>query len=330
MRPLPRGGVCALTIERVGAALMRHFRNFLLPVVIVLMLLATPAHAAEESPERQFAAAALALRAAVVAGEERALDVLAAIPGAGMAARETLPALWSPSFANAIVKLGRLRSTSPVAFYYDPLLDIAVLTLWTQAEGGYRVVSARALPGERLAEPEAAVAVEPAWLSAQDGAVGALASATAARLDTFSLAHPPAETEPGRDATPFAVAAADLRAALPRLAWNLAQRAQWTDEAKPWLRPALVEVEEALAARDPAALTAAAPDTDADTAAALAALPAGFAAGLGLDLVIQAAGQEQLLIGSLATDGDTYVLALCGLNAGACALRRLMLVSLLE
>ena len=330
LRPLSLAGVCALSMDRAGTALVGRFRSFLLAVAVVLMLLATPAHAAEDSPERQFASSALALRAAVVAGEERALDVLAAMPGAGMAARETLPALWSPSFANAIVKLGRLRSDGPTALYYDPLLDIAVLTLWTRGEEGYRVAAVRALPGARLAEPGAAIRVEPAWLSAQDGAVGALSRTTTARLDAFRLAHPADATGPGLDTTPFATAAADLRAALPRLAWGLAQRAQWADEAKPWLRPVLVEVEEALAARDPAALTAAAPDTDADTAAALVSLPAGFVEGLELDMVIEAAGQDRLLIGSQAADGDTYVLALCGLDAGACALHRLMLVSLLE
>ena len=313
-----------------AAALTGCFQSFLLPVAVVLMLLVTPARATDESPERQFAAAALALRAAVVAGEERALDVLAAMPGAGLVSRETLPLLWSQSFANAIVKLGRLRSAGPTAFYYDPLLDIAVLTLWTRGEEGYRVASVRALPGERLATPDADVALEPAWLSAPDGAVGALSRTTAARLAAFSLAHPSEATEPGLDTTPFATAAADLRAALPRLAWHLAQRAQWTDGAKPWLRPALMAVEETLAAGDPAALTAAAPDTDADTATALAALPASFVEGLDLDMVIEAAGRDRLLIGSLPADGDTYLLALCGLDAGACALRRLMLVSLLE
>lgn len=307
-----------------------RFQSFLLPVAVALMLLAAPARAAEESPERQFAAAALALRSAVVAGEERALEVLSTTPGAGMTARETLPALWSPSFANAIVKLGRVRSTAPAALYYDPLLDIAVLTLWTRGEEGYRVVSARALPGARLAEPDADVAVEPAWLSAPDGAVGALARTTNARLDAFRVAHPANTSEPGNDTSTFASAAADLRAALPRLAWGLAQRAQWTDDAKPWLRPALVAMEEALAARDPNILISAAPYTDTDTATALAALPDGFVEGLDLDMVIESAGQDRLLIGSLATDGDTYVMALCGLNAGACALHRLMLVSLLE
>ena len=104
-----------------------------------------PARATDESAARLFAAHALALRSAVVAGEERAAEMLAAMPGAGMVAREMLTVLWSPSFANAVVKLGRLRSSGPAALYYDPLLDIAVLTLWTRADEGYRVVSVRAL-----------------------------------------------------------------------------------------------------------------------------------------------------------------------------------------
>ena len=300
-------------------------------LVVATLLLAMPARADEESPARQFAAAALALRTDAVDGEDRALEVLAAMPGTGMVARETLPALWGPSFANAIVKLGRLRSSGPVALYYDPLLDSAVLTFWTREGAGYRVQSVRALPGERLAGPAAAVAVEPAWLSAKDGAVGALALTTMARLDAFALAHPPDALEPGRDTATFADAAADLRAALPRLAWHAAQRAGWTDEIKPWLRPALAGIERALAARDPAALLSAAPDTDEPTAAALAGLPAGFAAHLRLDMAIESTGQERLLIGSLAADGDTYLLALCEINnADACALRRLLLVSLLD
>ena len=284
----------------------------------------------EESAARLFAAHALALRSAVVAGEERAAEVLATMPGAGMVAREMLPVLWGPSLANAVVKLGRLRSPEPAALYYDPLLDVAVLTLWARVDESYRVVSARALPGERLAAPDAAVAIEPSWVSAKDGAVGALARTTASRLDAFRRAHPGDAREPGRDTATFAAAAADLRATLPRLAWNAAQRARWTGEAQAWLRPALAEVEKALAARDPAAPRAAAPETDAETAAALAALPAGFAANLALDMVLEAGEADRLLVGSLAADGDVYVLALCRLEGGACGLRRFMLVSLLE
>ncbi len=299
-------------------------------LTVATLLVAAPASSDEEPPARLFAASALALRSAAVAGEERALEVLSAMPGAGAVGREMLPALWSPSFANAIVKLGRLRSTAPAALYYDPLLDIAVLTLWKRGDDGYRVVSVRALPGERLAEPDTEVAIEPVWLSAQDGLVGALSRTTVARLDAFHHAHPPAATEPGRATATFAAAATDLRAALPRLAWRLAQRTQWTDGAKPWLRPALVAMEEALAGRDPAALRAAAPDTDPDTAAALAALPGDFVEGLELDMALESGTSERLLIASLADDGDTYLLALCSLNVDTCALRRFMLVALLD
>ena len=299
-------------------------------LTIALLLILSPVRADEESAARLFAAHALALRSAVVAGEERATEVLATMPGAGMVAREMLSVLWSPSFANAIVKLGRLRSSGPAALYYDPLLDVAVLTLWTRGGEGYRVVAVRALPGERLAAPDAAVTIEPSWMSAEDGAVGALARTTMSRLDAFRHAHPADAREPGHDAATFAAAAADLRALLPRLAWNAAQRARWTDEAQPWLPPALAGVEKALAARDPAVLRAAAPGTDAQTAAALAALPAGFAAGLALDMALEAGETDRLLIGSLAADGDIYVLALCRLEGGACGLRRFMLVSLLE
>ena len=299
-------------------------------LTITLLIALPPVRAAEESAARLFAAHAITLRSAAVAGEERAVEVLAAMPGAGMLARETLPALWSPSFANAIIKLGRLRSSGPVALYYDPLLDMAVLTLWARRDEGYRVVSVRALPGERLAASGAAVAIEPPWMSAKEGAVGALARTTAVRLDAFRSAHPPDAREPGREAVTFAAAAADLRAALPRLAWSVAQRARWTDEAQTWLRPALAEVERALATRDPVALKTSAPGTDAETAATLAALPTGFAANLALDMVLEAGKAEWLLIGSLAADGDIYVFALCRLEGGTCRLRRFMLVSLLE
>ena len=84
-----------------------------------------------------------------------ATAVLAAMPGVAMVDAEMVPLLWSASFANAIVKLGRLRSPGPVALYYDPLHDVAVLTFWRREDGGWRVDSVRALPAERLEAPEA-------------------------------------------------------------------------------------------------------------------------------------------------------------------------------
>ena len=133
------------------------------------------AAAAQASDARLFGAHVLDLRSAGITGEPRAVEVLTAMPGSRMADEALLASVWSRFFENAIVKFGRLRSTSPAALYYDPLLDVALLTLWVQRDGEYRVASARALPGERLAVPGAAVTLKPSWMSAEAGLVGALA-----------------------------------------------------------------------------------------------------------------------------------------------------------
>ena len=298
--------------------------------VAVLIVSAAPARLAAAEPDAgAFIDDALVLRAAGIKGE--AAGVLSEMPGAGrVGGEERLGVLWAPFFDNAIVKLGRLQSSVPVALYYNPLLDVALLTLWEQRDGRYRVVAVRALPGERLAEPGAEVPPGPSWMAAEDGALEALERTTAARLGAFRAMHPADAREPGRDASTFAAAAADFKAALPRLVWNAAQRARWSDEARPWLRPVLAVVEAVLGAGQAGALVGAAPETDAEVAAALAQMPAGFAGGLALDMALDIGAGEHLLIGSLPEDGDVYVLARCRLEGVVCGLRRFGLVSLLE
>ena len=325
LAPNERPGPSGVAGRRVG-----------LPAALALLLSALIAlhptgTAAQESPARLFAAHALALRAAGVEGGAAAAEVLAAMPGAGtVGAGESLSALWRPFFTNAIVKLGRLRSPAPVALYYNPLLDLAVFTLWEKREEGYRVASVRALPGERLADPGGAAKLRPQWTAAKRGPVKTLARTTAARLDAFRRAHPAEAGGAGRDAVSFAAAAADLRAAFPRLVWNMAMRALWADERSGWLGPALERIAAALAARDAAAVRAAAPDTDAATADALARLPAAFAAGLALDMTLEAGGNDRLIVASPPGDGHVYALALCRLDGGTCSLRRVLLMSLVE
>lgn len=311
------GSVATLVWKTVGMAL-------------AAMLAAGATATAAEDSARLFAAHALALRAAGVAGEKQAEDVVAAMPGVGMVQEVSPMVLWGPFFANAVVKLGRLHSSAPTALYYNPLLDAAVITFWAERDGGYRVDTVRALPGERLSNPKARTPPLPSWTSASDGPVAALATTTKARLDAFRKAHPAASREPGRDAAKFAEAAADMRAVLPRLVWNAVQRSRWTSEAQAWLEPTATAVEKALGAGDAAAIRAAAPDTDAATAAALADLPSGFATGLALDMMVEAGGDQRLLIASLPEDGDTYVLVLCRQQGDACRLRRLVLMSLIE
>ena len=307
--------------------------SVLLGVVLgaaALIAPAAPGHSATAEPDAgAFVAHALALRAAGVKGE--AAQVLADIPGAGRVdGKERLGVLWAPFFDNAIVKLGRLLAPAPAALYYNPLLDVALLTLWERQGERYRVLWVRALPGERLAEPGAEAPLGPSWMGVEAGPMQALAQTTAARLAAFRAVHPADSREPGRDASTFASAAADFRAALPRLVWNAAQRARWTQDARPWLRPALAVIEAVLGTGEAGALRGLAPETDAEVAAALAEMPAGFARGLALDMALDIGAGEHLLIGSRPEEGDVYVLVRCLLKGGTCRLRRFGLVSLLE
>ena len=290
-----------------------------------------PAHAeAEESAARLFAAQALALRASGVAGEAAAVEVLAAMPGSGMVENETLARLWGPVFANAIVKLGRMESSGPVALYMDPLLDVAVITYWVAGEDGLGVVAAHALPGSRLADAEAETAVIPGWLTAEHDPFDVLAADLERRIDAFARLHPVDGNEPGRPFASFAGAAADMRSLLPRLAWNAAQRARWVDGSHPWLESALARIEWVLTTRDATVLLAAAPGTGQEAARILADLPEEYTARLILDMVLETEGSERILIGSLPDEGDVFVVALCEAAGSACELQRLTLASLLD
>ena len=284
--------------------------------------------AAQETEVRRLAAHVLSLRAAGAAGAPETTDFLATLPGGRTIPRDALPGLWGPFFANAMVTLGRVASDRPAALYYDPLLDIAVVTRWARQDDGYRVVRARALPGARLDDPQAETNVTPPWMTSAGDPVGVLAALAAARVDAFRRMHPADSPEPGGATSTFAADAADFRNVLPRLTWHAHRRAQWSDGTQPWLGPAVADIESALGARDAAALRAAAPDTDADTATVLAGLPPAFAGALALDMWLEAGAANRLLIGSLPEDGDVYLLALCRLEATACRLRQFVLLSL--
>ena len=295
------------------------FAAFVMPVSVW-----SPARADAET--RGFAAHALTLRAEIVDG--RGAPVLAHIPG-GLA-QGSLAELWPPFFENTMVALGRLRSPAPRALYYNPLLDVAVSTVWEKREGSWRLTVIRALPGERFTSPPGKVSSRPSWVTADERPFEALVATAAARLAAFHRAHPPKAKEAARIATTFAGDAADARATRPRLIWNASQRARWNSGAEPWLRPTLANITETLSAGDAKAVMAAAPATDAATAEAIAGLPAGFAKRLVLDMVLSAGEDERLLIGSLPDDGEMYFLVLCRLDGAACGLRRIMMVSLLD
>lgn len=288
------------------------------------------ARAATESPARLFAASALAFRTVALGGEASAMSVLSAIPGAATVPDEIQPALWGLFFENAIVKLGRLQSSVPVALYFNPLLDVALFTLWRRQGDAYVVQRARVLPGERLDGSGGPVSLFPAWIATKSSPPAALARITAQRLEQFDRRHPAKARAPGRAKSTFAAAAANARDAVARLAWNVAQRSAWTDAGQPWLGPTLSRIEDALNTGDAASLTALAPETDTGTAAAFAELPRGIVERLSLDMVLGATENGRLLVGSVPEEGGVYIFATCRMADGVCELRRLALLSVVE
>ena len=275
---------------------------------------------------RSFAAHALTLRAEAVEG--RGASLLSHIPG-GLAQRSP-PEMWPTFFQNTMVGLGRLLSSGPAALYYNPLLDVAVGTVWKKSGGGWRVVSVQAFAGENFRGPPRAVPPHPSWVKADSKMVGTLSAITASRLADFHRLHPPEAKSGAQIATSFAEDAAYARAAWPRLLWNARQHAGWASGAPGWLHPTLSTITETLSSSDADTVAAAAPATDAATAEAIARLPAGFAKRLVLDMVLSAGKDGRLLIGSLPDDGEMYFLVLCRLDGAACGLRRIMMVSLLD
>ena len=259
------------------------------------------------------------------------MSVLSTMPGAKAVPAELMPALWVPFFENATVKIGRLNASVPVALYFNPLLDVALFTLWRRQGDAYVVHRARVLPGERLDEPGGPVSLFPAWIATKSSPPAALARITTERLERFSRRHPAeAQEAPGRAMSTFADAAAHARNAVARLAWNAAQRSVWTDAGLPWLGATLSRIEGALSSGDAASLAAVAPETDAGTAAALAQLPRGFVERLSLDMVLGAAENGRLLVGSVPEEGGVYVFAACQMADGVCELRRFALLSVIE
>ena len=157
-------------------------------LTVVAVLLSVQAHAG--NPSRELASHALALRQSALDGDQQFSDVTSRMPGSGIVDSEVLSRLWSLSFPNMIVKLGRHRSEAPVSLYYDPLLDIAVLAFWERDGNGYGVKAVRALPGEWLGPGIQDPPVLPSWMS-EEAALSALVRTTGERLDAFAGMHLP-------------------------------------------------------------------------------------------------------------------------------------------
>ena len=298
---------------------------------------AAAAPQAEPAATPGFPEQAAALRRAVVARDETAVQVLGLIPGvswllppdATAAQRDSvLKQTWGPFFENAVIETRADDTSTPAALYYNPLLDVAVLTYWERTVStAYRITELRVAPGERLGAADATTPAAPAWMSSA-APVETLYETTRARRVAFTDGNMPGPR--GAVDERHASAVRDLRAAQSRLEWHALQRTEWHTGAYAWLAPTIAVMDETFAAGDAAALLSQAAGTDPETAAALVNLPAGLVARLTLDMVLDYGEDERLLVISLPDEGEIYIMAECRLlaDAGVCRPDRYVLVDL--
>ena len=277
----------------------------------------------------------LDLRQSAIDRADMALGVLDLIPGISWLLPQDvseaergsiLKQLWGSFFENAVVEIRDEETAAPSVLYYNPLLDVALLTHWERPTILFhRIKGLRVLPGERLSATDTAVPAAPGWMTGATP-IETLYNTTSERLSAFRNGQVP-EYEGTADQR-YELAVRDLRLAQPRLEWNMLQRAQWHGESNGWLSGTVAAIEETLSLGDAAALLARAVETEFETATALVNLPEGFVDSLTLDMVLNYEEEDRLLVISLPDDGNVYIMAQCRLipDARLCLPRKYFLV----
>ena len=108
--------------------------------------------------------------------------------------QEQRPLFWSFFFRDSIVRIAMITSSTPLALYYNPLMDVVVKTTWTRVgTQRYELVEMQALPGE-FVDGESAMrsaTVAPYWLiSQQKGLEETLRQMTQMRLEGLAKRYP--------------------------------------------------------------------------------------------------------------------------------------------
>jgi hypothetical protein len=219
--------------------------------------------------------------------------------------------LWSTFFRNVVVAGGHLASERPVVAYYNPLVDVFVLTVWQRRAGGggLDLLTIRALPGAHLARPDQEVGSAPAW-QGTTRPLDALRAVTWARLDRFARTYPAAARQritPGSPDSPgwrASQTAAEARLLAHAAALSLAD--------EPGLRAALERLNAALAGDAGRLLRAEefVGNIDPVILAGLTATPGQVRAAFALDAVYRRPGDDRwVALFSLPDDGTAYLVA---------------------
>ena len=152
-------------------------------------------------------------------------------------------ACWKHFFRDTIVDVGRMKSDRPVAFFYNPLVDVAAIVEFEAAAGTWkRRGTVTIVPGEAFGEtPQAPIASRPAWQSSPD-MFAALKAATRSRVRAFSALHPRGESRRAASLLTQPVSDAQRTAAELRILNELRALANASDRHASTLERALAAV----------------------------------------------------------------------------------------
>jgi len=112
---------------------------------------------------------------------------------------ELEPVLWRLLMRGAVVKIGSLKSPTPVVLYNNPVIDVAALTVWEAPPKRYDLTAIRLLPGEHLKQSGIGTNAVPAWSNASDPFETMLRTPES-RLSGFKASYPVFGSKPIRAA----------------------------------------------------------------------------------------------------------------------------------
>ena len=163
-------------------------------VAIALIVLKQPSPAPIQQDPREALIDAVATRALGIENPASLRVLLDGMP-LGLIDRATQSrvyreAIWSEFFKGSLLKLGGLESERPLALFYNPVFDVAVVRGCDVAVNGQPLSCDLlcALPGEALAG-EPVTDTPPGWLTADDP-LRQLRQLTSMRVRAFEAAHP--------------------------------------------------------------------------------------------------------------------------------------------
>ena len=150
-----------------------------------------------------FLSTALSLRTAMVLHSDVAWPYYMMMPQTSYSTDPTYiklrPLFWSMMFRDSIVRVADITSKSPLAFYYNPLIDVTVIAKWDQrGDRRYDLVDIIAVPGEYFdgVSPVPPASPMPRWLvNQQQGLAGELRRFTQAHLKKLAERFPVASQD---------------------------------------------------------------------------------------------------------------------------------------